>query len=157
MIAIPLMMYGESFILQIFISPWKGSTKRKRREKWAYLLTTNDTFVDKYTNLLNILFIICLFFAVKAPCIGRWKWSRYWHTWTRWTSLFLKSFINNLFIMKSTDLSCDCLIGSTSRPYNKICIHFVDTMLENHFLRCNMTDFPENIVKCPLKGAFCGI
>jgi len=42
-------------------------------------------------------------------------------------SLVLKSFINNLFIMKSRDLSCDCLIGSTSRPYNKIGIHFVDT------------------------------
>ena len=42
-------------------------------------------------------------------------------------SLVLKSFINNLFIMKSRDLSCDCLTGSTSRPYNKIDIHFVDT------------------------------
>jgi len=41
-------------------------------------------------------------------------------------SLVLKNFINNLFIMKSRDLSCDCdcLIGSTSRPYNKIGIHF---------------------------------
>jgi len=29
--------------------------------------------------------------------------------------------------MKSRDLSYDCLIGSTSRPYNKISIHFVDT------------------------------
>jgi len=29
--------------------------------------------------------------------------------------------------MKSRDLSCDCLIGSTSRPYNNIGIHFVDT------------------------------
>ena len=26
--------------------------------------------------------------------------------------------------MKSRDLSCDCLIGSTSRPYSKIGIHF---------------------------------
>ena len=41
-------------------------------------------------------------------------------------SLVLKNFINNLFIMKSRDLSCDCLIGSTSRPYSKIGIHFVD-------------------------------
>jgi len=42
-------------------------------------------------------------------------------------SLVLKSFTNNLFIMKSTSLSCDCLIRSTSRPYNKIGIHIVDT------------------------------
>jgi len=49
------------------------------------------------------------------------------HKWTRPTSLVLKSFINNLFIMKSRDLSYDCLIGSTSRPYKKIGIHFTDT------------------------------
>jgi len=35
-------------------------------------------------------------------------------------SLVLTSLINNLFIMKSRDLSCYCLTGSTSRPYNKI-------------------------------------
>jgi len=55
--------------------------------------------------------------------LGRWKRNRSWHKWTSRVSLVLKSFINNLFIMKSRDLSCDCLIGSTSRPYNKIGIH----------------------------------
>ena len=66
-----------------------------------------------------------LFIAVKAHLADE---NETWHM-----SLVLKSFINNLFIMKSRDLSCDCLIGSTSRPYNKIGIHFVDK-LENHFL-----------------------
>ena len=59
--------------------------------------------------------------------LGRWKRNRSWHKWTGRMSLVLKSFINNLFIMKSRNLSCHCLIGSTSRPYNKIGIHFVDT------------------------------
>jgi len=60
-----------------------------------------------------------LFIAVKAHLADE---NETWHM-----SLVLKSFINNLFIMKSRDLSCDCLIGSTSRPYTKVGIHFVDT------------------------------
>ena len=84
----------------------------------------HDTFIDVqiYFNLSMNFFDRCC-----KSLLGRWKRNRSWHKWTSRMSLVLKNFINNLFIMKSSDLSCDCLIGSTSRPYSKIGIHFVDT------------------------------
>jgi len=99
------------------------------------------------------LFYPWIFYCCCKISLGSWKLNRSWHN--RRMSLVLKSFINNLFIMKSRDLSCDCLIGSISKPYNKIgiCGH----QLENHFLRCNMPDFSEDTVKCPVKAAFCGV
>jgi len=103
----------------------------------------HGTYIDRCTNLVYILSTNSLFFAVKAHLADenetglgirrergkrrereREKESRFL---TAHQSLVVKSFINNLFITKSRDRSCDCLTGSTSRPYNKIGIDFVDT------------------------------
>ena len=70
----------------------------------------HDTFID-----VQIYFILSMnFFDRCKSSLGRWKWNRPWHKWTRRMSLVLKSFINNRFIIKTRNLSCDCLIGSTS-------------------------------------------
>jgi len=118
-----------SCVLQIFISLYNG-----RQKKWKMNLTNDKkTQIREHTwhvhlSMYKFTFFIHEFFdRCCKSSLGRWKWNRSWHKWTRRMSLVLKSFINNLFIIKSNNLSCDCLIKSTSRPYNNIGIHFVDT------------------------------
>ena len=93
-----------------------------------------QTFIYSILNLTNdkkthlsmykfTLFYPWIFLIVAI----KFTWQMKMNSISERMALVLRSLINNLFIMKSRDLSCDCLIGSTSRPYNKISIglHFV--------------------------------
>ena len=112
----------------------------------------HDTFIDVqiYFNLSMIFFDRCC-----KGLLGRWKRNRSWHKWTSRMSLVLKSFINNIFIMKSRDLSCDCLIGSTSiiRSVYILWTQVGESLPPMQYARF----FRRYTVKCPVKAAFCGI